>query len=317
MQIEFRIYGNNGFSISPTSVVLESPDGSFGVRRTDTNYVVVPAGTPLVFSGGVWRYSFQEMEPGIEYEYYVKVSEDSPAENKYYVYGKRTGGGAQEGTLGWCVWLLCQLTGRYDLIRDPEAGDYSDAGLAVFYINSAQRMLDDQIRHHKSAARLFKQVPANSGMVTFQLARAVKNVYEFKDGVLTPVPWATYACALAPEHREETEETMPEVSGVAVYGLHFPTRSVWIQPKGADRTVCVEAEWYNAPMKNYSDRSFWTMQYPDVLVRAAAMELEVDLRNSTGRNDYYEYIQMRLKMIQQNYDAELAAGPADYWVMRA
>jgi hypothetical protein len=54
-------------------VVLSDPTGTFGVKRTDTNAVVVADSTALTnVSTGVYRYTFTDPAPGLTYNYYVE-----------------------------------------------------------------------------------------------------------------------------------------------------------------------------------------------------------------------------------------------------
>jgi hypothetical protein len=57
------------------SVVLCDPTGTYGIKRNDTNAVVVPAGTPLAREGvGVYSYTFTEPAPGLTYTAYIKYT---------------------------------------------------------------------------------------------------------------------------------------------------------------------------------------------------------------------------------------------------
>ena len=67
----------------PTSVVLASPDGTFGVRRVDNHVAVVENGTPLTNAGGVYSYSFDEVSGANEYEAYIKIID---RRNTYYIH---------------------------------------------------------------------------------------------------------------------------------------------------------------------------------------------------------------------------------------
>lgn len=60
-----------------TAVILESPDGTYGVRRKDTLEVIVPSGTPMVLAedGEAWYYDFEADGPA-EFEYRLKVVEE-------------------------------------------------------------------------------------------------------------------------------------------------------------------------------------------------------------------------------------------------
>ena len=61
----------------PTSVKLSDPTGTYGVKRDDTDAVVVADGTAMTNqSTGVYQYSFTEPAAGLEYTAYVEVVYD-------------------------------------------------------------------------------------------------------------------------------------------------------------------------------------------------------------------------------------------------
>lgn len=56
-----------------TPIVLRDPTGAFGVKRTDTDAVVVAAGTALTrISTGVYEYVFTDPAPALTYDYWVE-----------------------------------------------------------------------------------------------------------------------------------------------------------------------------------------------------------------------------------------------------
>jgi len=56
-----------------TSVVLSEPGGTYGVKRNDTDAVVVADGTAMVNqSTGIYEYTFTEPAAGLEYTYYTE-----------------------------------------------------------------------------------------------------------------------------------------------------------------------------------------------------------------------------------------------------
>ncbi len=70
--IEFR-FEVGGTLTNVTSVVLRDPSNVYGVRRADTFAVVVPAGTALARTAtGVYRYTFTEPAPGLNYTYWLE-----------------------------------------------------------------------------------------------------------------------------------------------------------------------------------------------------------------------------------------------------
>jgi len=329
LRIEWRIFRNTGTQINPTSVTLTDPTGLYGVRRKDTHEIVVAAGQALASGeGGNWFYEFAEAEPGLQYEYYLRVEETTPANNKFYIYGKLTGSVASilPHTLGWCRKKLVDISGRYDLVADAAGGDYTDLGLANWYLNSAQQRLDNLLQYNKSTAWLYKELPANTSMITFQQCRFVKEVYEQTDDSdqeRTRVTWWTLNVGLAPEQREAVAEDDPLQEGELVidwtknivFGEHYATQAVYVEPSDTARLIVVEAEWYSRHLTDDADKSFWTVQHPQLLVRAAQREMEVDMRNSQGVNDMDQPLLADIQNIYRNLVAEEMAGPSYLWRM--
>jgi hypothetical protein len=88
-----RTFEQDGVLADVTSVVLEDPTGTYGVRRTDTNAVVVDAGTPMVRqSVGFYALTFNDPAFGLTYQYYEKIT--FPNGNVLYEEKHRSGPGA-------------------------------------------------------------------------------------------------------------------------------------------------------------------------------------------------------------------------------
>lgn len=173
--LQWKLYANSGTALSPTSVKLQDKDGIYGVRRTDTGAVVVASGTAMTHTGGgVYTYTFDEPDDGLTYEYSVRVAETiGGGSNTYYVEQTKTATPAWGDltTLAGVRKMLVQETGRYDLVRDGFANDWTDMGRANLYINEAQKWLDRRLPHHKSRSKLYKTVAAAESMITFGHAR--------------------------------------------------------------------------------------------------------------------------------------------------
>jgi hypothetical protein len=57
-----------------TSAVLSDPTAAYGVRRTDTNAIVVAAGTALTHDGtGLYSYTFTDPAADLTYQYWIQV----------------------------------------------------------------------------------------------------------------------------------------------------------------------------------------------------------------------------------------------------
>lgn len=69
-----RTWKVNGVYTDPTSVKLSDPTGAYGVKRDDTNAVVVADGTSMTkVSTGIYSYIFDEPAAGLAYTAYVEI----------------------------------------------------------------------------------------------------------------------------------------------------------------------------------------------------------------------------------------------------
>jgi len=315
-----------------SSAVFMSPDGQWGVRNVNTQEVIVPAGTALQKQGNLFVHDFPA-PAGEQYEYYILfsgnldnptgTSTQYPAQARVHDVVFSAFDWSDYRTLGGVRRLVVELSGRYDLLRDPENDDWTDdRGLLTFYVNEAQKWLDMRFTMPKHPASLYKRVPAGAGMVTMQHARFVLNVEELKDtGETVGIPWMTHYNGLAPEQELETSQTLPEASGSIYFGKHWdtysPITSIWIQPENRDRVIIVRASFFTRELKNALDRSYWTVQHPRLLAQTVMYLFEIPMRNSQGVKDLFEPIMDELIKAYHDYCAELAAGPAEHWMMRS
>jgi hypothetical protein len=71
LETTFRV---DGTLTNPTSVVMSDPTNTYGVRRQDTQAVVVANNTAMTnVSTGVYRHTFTAPAAGLTYEWYVEV----------------------------------------------------------------------------------------------------------------------------------------------------------------------------------------------------------------------------------------------------
>lgn len=310
LQIKWRVVGK-----TPTSVKLSDRDGTFGVRRVDTLDVVVPAGTAMTATtpSGTYYKTVTEPEINLRYEYYVEVTE---GENTYWVNGFINGTPAWDdlNTLAGVRRMLVLESGRYDLVRDAANNDFTDLGLANYYINNAQRWLDRRLPYHKTSARLYKTLAAGASMITFTMARSVTDVWRINDdGSFTRIPWATLHVGLAPDQKDDTQEDHPDVETV-VFGNHWATQAIYVEPDTeSSRNLIIWANWYCPKLVNDTDVSFWTVQHPELLVRAACMQIEIGMRNSQGVNDFSGPLLDDVRHVSMDLAEEEQAGPHDEW----
>lgn len=86
----------NGTPTNVTSIALSDPTGAFGVRRVDTEEVVVADGTAMTNTEtGVYSYSFTDPDDGLEYEYWLEIVYDGQTLRfQYFADGGTTTGTA-------------------------------------------------------------------------------------------------------------------------------------------------------------------------------------------------------------------------------
>ena len=84
----------NGVLTDATSCVLADPTGAFGVKRTDTNAIVVAVNTALTrVAAGIYEYSMTEPTSGLTYHYFIKYVADGATR-----FVERTASGSSSST---------------------------------------------------------------------------------------------------------------------------------------------------------------------------------------------------------------------------
>lgn len=345
-----KTFTNASGKFDPTSVKLSDLAGAYGVKRLDTGAVVVADDTAMTqVATGVYSYIITDPAYDLTYRYALEfVIGGSPHYEEMDQVGTITPVGAfTAGTLGAVRKLVVDQSGRYDLVDDAENGDYSDNGCNGL-INAAQDWLDDQLQLPKSEAWLYKSLASGESLVTFQQARVVRAVYiattadgrteltkkslswmkeNYTDVPLsaldtgTPKWWAPAPLGLAPDQASEDASSMAAAGFTDIdflaYGNHFPLRGLIVMPPSdATRTLMILADWYSATLTNDTDRSFWTVQHPQILADATRRQIEISLhRNTQGVKDFEEPLVRRVRDIYFSMTAENIAGPPSRFVM--
>jgi len=81
----------DGELTDPTTIKLSDPTGTYGVRRKDTQALVVADGATMIkIDEGIYQYTFDDPAADLIYEYYVEIVHDGET---YYFEGTAIGGG--------------------------------------------------------------------------------------------------------------------------------------------------------------------------------------------------------------------------------
>jgi len=117
----------NGVLTDATSAKLSDPTGTFGVKRNDTDAVVVADGTDFAnASTGRYTYSFTEPAAGLSYTYWIELTYDGRT-NHY----ERTIAGATGGGTGAVTFSELKQDVAYYLGYGMTSGDWSSDQLQI------------------------------------------------------------------------------------------------------------------------------------------------------------------------------------------
>jgi hypothetical protein len=108
-----------------------------------------------------------------------------------------------------------------------------------------------------------------------------------------PLHWSIY-----PRVRPPRQKFLGPKEDIQAIAIMPPTDEAII--------VRIYGKFFSATLENDMDENFWSVNHPDVLIRAALREIEVDYRNTQGYNDFSRYIDDQLLGI----DKDLAAADA-------
>lgn len=249
-----------------------------------------------------------------------------------------------DGTLASIRKKLVEISGRYDLVVDAEAGDWSDNG-ADYFLRSASRWLDRKFPYNKQYAWVYKTLESGNMLVTFDNARYVKSVRICQDGELYYVPQIAYHKRFeqfdtessdtnnrvwSPAYIEvadgEIEADYEESGPFGVKGTEelvfapesYPLSGILISPPPTtDIVVQVLGSWYSKFLEHDTDVNYWTKEHPELIVRAAMMQLAVDTnRNAQERAEFEESLTSDLWEIYRDFISEESGEHPQYAVMR-
>jgi hypothetical protein len=220
-----------------------------------------------------------------------------------------------------------KLSGRYDLVND--AISWADAG-ADFFIRSGQDYLDRYYFNPKAVNTVFKSLAAGEWYMTFDRCRAIKEVWinntsgrsqlTKKDmswlygkfpGLISETDTGTplYYCPAklrSTAHADRTslgiffnyvEDSSDALSGILIL----------VPP---DETIVVELQglFYSGLLAVDGDESYWSENWPAILIKAALYQVEVFNRNTEGMRDWKAAIEDELVGIDKDNIEESNVG---------
>lgn len=238
--------------------------------------------------------------------------------------------------------LLCEQSGRFDLVVDYAAGNFSNepiGGGADFYIQAGQKMLDSmphQSRH--GLGTLYVKLPSGAVSVAFKDSRWIDNVFVM-DAAQSVGATRTQLSKRATADLYVTYSSLPSqlASGTPLY---YAPHSMRLLPNGAsiadlqsltgfidvptsdsatysglltyppadkDYALAIRGAWWSPKLANDTDSNFWSEEHPDLLLMAAYYKMECVYRNTQGQKDLLYAIQHCMEQLDLDRADEDAA----------
>lgn len=216
-----------------------------------------------------------------------------------------------------------ELSGRFDLVTDTEY--YADDG-ADYYINAASRELDTEIMQtYRSSAILYDLLSAGEFFLSIPDCRAVDKVFVATSAAYYELEWKAYnilrktyaknlgsvdsgraryfstlATRKAPSYDDLSAEDQSSIEGATnVFGSTWRGLII-LPPPDEEIVVEVHGKFFSAVLENDDDENFWSLNYPDILIKGAIRELERSYRNRQGAEDLSLFITEQLQKIDMD-----------------
>ena len=198
-----------------------------------------------------------------------------------------------------------ELSGRYDLVVDTT--DWADAG-ADFFIQAGQDYLDRLHFTPKAENAIFEELAAGAWYVTFAKCRSIKEVwinntegrskltkkdmswlYQKYSGLISATNNGTplYYCPARLRSTDNTDQT-----NLGTFFNYIKDGSdalkgilIFCPP---DEAIVVEIQglFYSDALTLDADESYWSENWPAILIKAALYQVEVFNRNTEGMKDW-------------------------------
>lgn len=204
---------------------------------------------------------------------------------------------------------LVKVSGRFDLVANTTS--YADDG-ADFFIQAGQRMLDTLLDTPKSSAEFRKELPAGDYKLSFSEARAIKGVWVISDDDGIEKLRRNTIDELREKYGEDgafgdVDDGTPRDWGLAITRREAAVTAnetgveiLLLPPAETAMDIIVEALYLSPKLSDDADESWWSINYPDLLIQAALYKAETFLRNTQGARDWLEALQMAVTLIDHD-----------------
>ncbi len=224
--------------------------------------------------------------------------------------------------------MFAELSGRADLI-DESLGQ---AVGASFFINSGQKLLDKLLVGNKSEGRYFIDVDYNQILVPIPGCRAVMRVFVYDSeyrkellkvdihklreyynepvssmGSSSPAYYSPIVIKPYPDNLTTSGYNQEwSMEDILTTGSHAFNAILIMPPSDSSTSYTLEV-WglfKTDELVNDSDETFWTEEYPELLLKASLYQLETFYRNTEGAKDWMNAITLEIGELIKDSVAE-------------
>lgn len=185
---------------------------------------------------------------------------------------------------------LVELSGRHDLLE----------GKGDFFIRSGQRFLDGLTEFPGSRSIVTRDLEKGSRKVNIGNCKVVDEVrltVGDKDLLMKRLPYTGFVNKYTgKENGKPAEYTVEGVDSGESYTLTLLTGPT----PDSDYQIKVKGKFPSAVLVNKDDKSFWSVNHPDILVQSALYQLEKYYRNTQGAQDHLNAILQDVQGIQHD-----------------
>lgn len=212
-----------------------------------------------------------------------------------------------------------ELSGRYDMQGNTKSH---------FFINAGVRLLDRMSRFAHTDAVSLRQVPVGTTHLVLSDCQLISSVHFIEDGLtkyeveliehsefvqlypqsLSNMPLGRpMFCALgtlrhSPDLLDLSAEDFPVPADYALVAADYYSRqALYLGPAASTAGwLRIEGSFYSRDMSVDTDKSYWSVRYPDLLIKAALYQLEVAYRNTEGARDWMAAIVLELDNLDKD-----------------
>lgn len=204
------------------------------------------------------------------------------------------------------------ISGRYDLVTDTY--NWGDDG-ANAYLNAAARYLNRRVNIPTNFAKTGILLSPGCDSVVYSACRAVQQISIFSDReylLRYDANLVQNGSGLPKTFKYCTFQHLPKITEIDISAYPLEQLNVLSEPcnyvngiqldKKADKPylLTIYGIYHNTDLKEDTDVNYWSVEYPNLLLKAAMYELEIIYRNREGSNTWLEAIEVDLSALDHD-----------------